>query len=368
MKSTCLFSFLLTLFTVQSVIACTCIDYGVPTCKRFSDSDAVFIGKIERITSAAAEKYARVTSKGLNSISWASLGMIAVHFKVEKSFKGVQDKIVKVLTYKGTSCDLEIKKGQRWVVYASKNEETGFLSFGACGGNYRMSEDSDVIQELEGLSQGKVEMSVVGRVTRYKYNEIKDAKVFLEGNGLSLSTQTDNAGFYKFSVSLAGKYKIKVIVPFSANLLRYDESRDIKSSPTETETAFEYEAEVSQSNCDYEYFDTFTFDLKANAVINGKFISPTMQEFPAMYPKLCRLKRTEEETLSSCFTNYWVKSDGTFSFSGNREGKYIIVISENNFPEFHSPFLKHFYPGVRDFSEAQIINLEQGAKTDDFRL
>ena len=37
---------------INQVNACTCLDYGVPTCALFSRADAVFVGKIERITSA----------------------------------------------------------------------------------------------------------------------------------------------------------------------------------------------------------------------------------------------------------------------------------------------------------------------------
>ena len=372
MKLFYLLSIFLILFACQSITACTCTDYGVPNCKRFSEADAVFVGKIERIVSAAAEKDASVTGEGLGSISWDSMGLISVHFRVEKSFKGVAaaEKIMKVLTYKGTSCDLDVKKGERWVVYASKHEKTGFLSFGACGGNGEVSKDSEEIKELENLAQGTARMTIVGQVARNRYDSVKDAKVYLEGNGLTLSTSTNEGAFYQFEVPQAGKYKIKVVVPFSAALMRYKDSREIKETPAETETVFEYEADVSPGNCDYEFFDTFKIDLKANAVIGFKFSAPGLTEFPKMYPQLCKLQATEQETLAACFTNYWGNPDGSFSFGGYREGRYVIVVSEDDFPEFHAPFMKHYYPGVRNFADAQIINLEQGQKLTlpDFKL
>ena len=39
----------------NEVHACTCLDYGAPTCSLFAGADAVFVGKIERITSAMGD-------------------------------------------------------------------------------------------------------------------------------------------------------------------------------------------------------------------------------------------------------------------------------------------------------------------------
>src|SRR4030095_15659847 len=112
------------------VSACTCLDYGVPTCALFSRADAVFVGKIERITSALGDKEASVQLGGVGSISSRGGGLIWVHFTLEHAFKGVSGKIVKALTYRGTSCDNGVKEGQRWVIFAQRDEKTSNLSFG----------------------------------------------------------------------------------------------------------------------------------------------------------------------------------------------------------------------------------------------
>jgi hypothetical protein len=49
------------------VNACTCLDYGVPTCALFSRVDTVFVGKIERVTSAMGDKDASVQLGGVGS-------------------------------------------------------------------------------------------------------------------------------------------------------------------------------------------------------------------------------------------------------------------------------------------------------------
>src|ERR1051325_8986828 len=116
----------------NEVHACTCLDYGVPTCALFSRADAVFVGTIDRITPATDDKNASVQLGGVRSISSRGGGLIWVHFSLEHAFKGVSGQTVKALTYRGTSCDLDVKKGQRWLIFAHRDNETSNLSFGAC--------------------------------------------------------------------------------------------------------------------------------------------------------------------------------------------------------------------------------------------
>lgn len=68
------------------VNACTCLDYGVPACSLFSRADAVFVGKIERITSAMGDKEASVQLGGVGSISSRGAGLIWIHFTLEHAF------------------------------------------------------------------------------------------------------------------------------------------------------------------------------------------------------------------------------------------------------------------------------------------
>ena len=71
----------------NQVRACTCLDYGVPTCALFSRADAVFVGKIERIKPAMDDKDASVQLGGVGSISSRGSGLIWVHFSIEYAFK-----------------------------------------------------------------------------------------------------------------------------------------------------------------------------------------------------------------------------------------------------------------------------------------
>jgi hypothetical protein len=78
---------------------------------------------------------------------------------------------------------------------------------------------------------------------------------------------------------------------------------------------------------------------------------------------------TEKETLERCRTEFYgLNPDGTFKFEGLREGTYTIVMNDDDFLDGSSPFPRHYYPGVRDFSKAEPIVLEQGEQKTQIRF
>ena len=357
-------------FFFTEVHACTCLDYGAPICSLFSNAEAVFVGKIQRITSAMGDRDESVQLGGVGSISSRGGGLIWVHFTLEHAFKGVSGKTARALTYRGTSCDLEVKEGQRWLIFAHRNDETNQLNFGACDGNQWIEKSSPLIAELEKLSKQSGALSIRGRVAEEQYSSVKDARAVLTGNGLTLETVTDGDGSYSFEVPGPGRYTVKVIVPFSASLMRFrGDDRSIDEKPEETQTVFEYSATASPDACDYQFFDTFKIDLKATASIAGVFLLDDWKYVPRFFPSVCRLMPTEEETLKRCRLEFYgVNPDGTFKFEGLREGNYTIVMNDDDFLDGTSPFRRHYYPGVRDFSKAEPIVLEQGEEKTQIRF
>ena len=354
----------------NQVNACTCLDYGVPTCSLFSRADAVFVGKIDRITSALGDNEASVQLGGVGSISSRGGGLIWVHFTLEHAYKGVSGQTVKALTYRGTSCDLNVKEGQRLLIFAHRDKETSNLNFGACDGNQGIEKNSPLIAELEKLSKHTGPLQIRGRVAEQQYSSVKGAKAVITGNGLNLETITDDDGSYSFEVPRAGAYKVKIIVPFSASLMRFSgDDRAIDEKPEETQTVFEYSAIASPDACDYQFLNTFKIDLKATASIAGVFLLDDWKYVPRFYPSVCRLMPTEKETLERCRTEFYgLNPDGTFKFEGLREGNYTIVMNDDDFLDGSSPFRRHYYPGVRDFSKAEPIVLGQGEEKTQIRF
>jgi len=78
---------------------------------------------------------------------------------------------------------------------------------------------------------------------------------------------------------------------------------------------------------------------------------------------------TEKDTLARCRREFYgLNPDGTFKFEGLREGNYTIVMNDDDFLDGSSPFRRHYYPGVRDFSKAEPIVLGQGEEKTRIRF
>jgi hypothetical protein len=353
------------------IFACTCVEYNTPICAKLSRSDAVFTGKVEKITPFSETDSAGMPMGNVNSIStFGGNNLIWLHIKVENNFKGIKETFVKVLTYTNTSCDLGVKKGERWIFYASR-DEGGNLNVGACSGTSEISgDDAEYLNNVGAIAKDKNIESVNGFVQKERYSDVgvKDAIVKVEGTNFFTSVVTNSQGVFNVRVPQAGKYKVHVTVPFSAIVpmlpLGLERSSVEVFEPTETKSVFAYEAVVPQGQCQYSELEFYPVDLKATAEIAGKFVATDGRQFPEFYPQLCSVKATEKETLSSCKMYSKFKPDGTFSFSGLREGKFVIVVNPSGFPEVSKPYLRHYYPGVKNFNEARIINLEQGQKLD----
>ncbi|HEU0144997.1 MAG TPA: hypothetical protein VFQ47_09450 [Nitrososphaera sp.] len=292
--------------------------------------------------------------------------MVWLHIKVEHNFKGLKENFVKVSTYTNTTCDLGVKKGERWIFYATR-DESGNLSVGACSGTSKISgDDSEYLKNVAAVAQDKNIESINGFVQneRYSFTGVSDVIVNVEGINFFTTTTTNSQGFFTVRIPQAGKYQVRVAVPFAADvpIVPFGLEGGEMTEQTETKSVFSYEAIVPQGQCQYSELEFYPVDLKATAEIAGKFVATDGKQFPKFYPQLCRVKENEKETLSSCSMNFGLKQDGSFSFSGLREGKFVIVINSSNFPEANAPFLRHYYPGVGNFSDAGIINLEQGQK------
>ena len=369
-------SFYIQLFSIilifkTTIFACTCVEYNTPVCASISRSDAVFTGKVEKITPFSANDSSSVSLGNVGSISTVGgNNLIWLHIKVDRKFKGIKDDFVKVLTYINTSCDLGIKKGEKWIFYASRDDNEN-LGVGACSGTTKISnDDKEYLEEVFSVSQDKNIESISGYIKTDRYSDagIKDALITVEGKDFFSTTTSGGKGSFNISVPQAGKYNVSISIPLAAVLFDISygaKSETIKmSEPTDTKSVLTYEVDVPQGQCLYSELEFFPIDLKATGEIKGKFIATDGKQFPKFYPQLCRVKQTEKDTLSSCKMDTDFNHDGSFSFSGLREGKFVIVVNPSDFPEVSTPYLRHYYPGVRNFKDAQIINFEQGQQLD----
>lgn len=261
MKS--LFALIFALFAVNITIACRCLDYDVPTCKRISDADAIFVGKIKQVTSSDAKQSVLTLSPNVGSSS-GMFDSVKVDFEVQHNYKGDSNKKISVYTSKGTSCDLGVREGDRWLIFASRDKETGALSFGACGGNLPLDTGEIPPEDLSKLANGTLGSSITGRLNRTTFGDsgIQNAKVTIKKRGFSRSATTDANGKFSFLIREPGEYLVKVVVPFPAIAIFYAGQRTFKpDKPTRRSSTFSYRANVLPNTCDYQTFELFPVNL-----------------------------------------------------------------------------------------------------------
>ena len=99
---------------------CTCNEYNVPICAAYWRADAVFAGQLLDITSVEKK-------------SDDQMPTVMLQFIVEQPFRGVAGNRLNVETLNGTSCEMKLNKGERYIIYAARDQSID----GILGGHAR---------------------------------------------------------------------------------------------------------------------------------------------------------------------------------------------------------------------------------------
>ena len=104
-------------FIAEEARGCSCYEYDPPVCAAFWRADAVFAGQL--LDNTPVEKQ-----------SDHEIRTVMLHFIVEQSFHGLTGDRVDVETLHGTSCDMKFEKGERYLIYASREQDNNQLFAG----------------------------------------------------------------------------------------------------------------------------------------------------------------------------------------------------------------------------------------------
>jgi len=255
------FAFLLFVCSID-VSACTCMVWFEPQCARFSSSAAVFVGRISSIK--------KPSKKQLKESDGFARQFI--YFDVEHPLKNVISKQVRIATDYNTSCAYEnISVGQRWLVYAAKNDDG--LVFGKCGGSHRIDDKkelSEVLAELPPVkNKQRIFLAVQSVFNRFEALEEVKAYTFINGQKIEA---VKNDSYLMFDVPSAGKYKIQISLPYRADLSDIYEDTLSKISVSEDESIYETEMQVGADECGFRQFDGLSYRRTSSAnTINSLF-------------------------------------------------------------------------------------------------
>lgn len=212
-----LFALLLILapFYVGNIFACSC-GATPPIYDFFENSEAVFTGKV---ISSKDVKGKEVYENGNGETEEYEVTERVFQFEVSEVFKGVKGKSIEINVGRiDTSCSFNYKKGESYLIYAGKDEDTNILHTGFCSkGTNLESAQSEILFIREKL-KGKPQSQIYGTVQRRDNfpNSLKDRttlmegiKVILEGKEKNFEAITNKNGVFRFDKIPEGDYKIK---------------------------------------------------------------------------------------------------------------------------------------------------------------
>jgi hypothetical protein len=238
------------LLSPRLVSACTCNEYFTPPCAAYWRADVVFIGTVGEITAVS-------TKSGEGS------PRAAVHFQVEKSFRGVIDKQAAIEILIG-SCDYGLKTGEKYLVYASR-KGPGNLELRPCTRTRPLAYATADLAYISGLNQGR-QQSISGTITGLRQNDLKGAKVIVRGDRENSEGSISATGHYSISSIQVGDYRVQIILPFEVEILSGPGISVISQS---SQTVLEYKTTLIENQCDYREVELAKVDKSASATISG---------------------------------------------------------------------------------------------------
>ena len=346
-----LISFACLPFITEGVRACTCSEYDVPVCAAYWRTDAVFAGQLLDITP--------VEKKSENQMP-----TVMLHFIVEQPFRGVAGNRIDVETLRGTSCDMKFEKGERYLIYASRDHGNNQLFAGACSRTNNLKDADDDLDYIRSVTQQRATESILGRLLRNQYEPLAGLKVTVQSDDKTLEAKTDAKGDFTVSVPGPGNYTVRAFIPFAALFMAHREDEQPKIVATDALTTFEYKVEIAKNECNYRQIDAYEIDLHATAEVSGNVLTASGRPVSPGYVSLVNA--------ADAVRGFSMKLEdsGSFKFEGVPVGEYYLILNPRNQApdENDAPYPRTYFPNVAEAGGATKIVVTEGAKLENLTL
>ncbi len=334
---------LLVAWLASDARACECLEYGTPPCAAYGKAAAVFVGVVAEITKVPPQKD-------------DPYEYVSVRFLIEEPFRGVAGPEVKVITAINSACDLEVKRGERWVVYAYRDSGDDTLAMGTCSRTHQVDGDDEDLVYLRGLSKGTFRPFVAGIIQK-QFTPLGDVRFTASVGGEQYEATSDAGGYFQIMLDKPGRYQVRAVVPFSAGLFGYDMG-GVEIRPTDEQSVIEYDVNIPAGQCAYRMLAFHEIDLHATAELSGRVLDALGRPVGAGFVYLLGAGENKGRI--------WAKLDaeGRYKFESLASGRYLIVINPDAAPpdKNDAPYPRTFYPGVPDSDLATVVSLTEGVK------
>ena len=345
-KLLALIAFVLILSAYETAHACSCAGFPSP-CGAYAAADAVFVGSVTKV-------------KPANSA--VEEGEQVAFVQVERAFKGTQDAEI-VLHQPGHNCAPKFKVGDRWLMYATRHEESKTWEVYGCGRSARVQSANDDLLYLQKLPESANTTRISGEIEHYEddpekgftsVGAIAGAKVRIAGEGKNYEVTTDSNGVYELYGLPPGKYTIKPEIPPGLKI-RFPMAFGAIAAAGKTLTV-----ELLPNSCAGS-----NFLLSSDTIVGGRILGTDGE----IMPRVCVNIVPADKKSNSNFSEFdCTEKDGRFVIDEIPPGKYLLVVNDDGEISGNEPFPIVYFPGVFDKEKAQVITVNEGSRVEDYDI
>jgi hypothetical protein len=280
---------------------------------------------------------------------------VVFKFAVLQPFLGVEATEVEVATgHGGGDCGYEFRKGETYLVYASRRGEGGPLVTGICTRTRPVSDAAEDFEFLRALGARGPGVSIDITVTRARHRVktgdsarvggYEGARLAVEGAGESREVRTDAEGRARLSKLKPGTYKVRLALP--EGLTTYKEEQEVT---------------VTDRGCASVFYG-----VKDDGRVSGKVSDAEGRVAAGVLVTLVEADDPDPER------HYAVSErtgeDGRYELKGLPPGRYLLAVNLHRYPRPDDPssaYPRTYYPGVAQASQAEAVTLGAGERVKD---
>jgi hypothetical protein len=330
---------LLTLIPTSDADACSCMSSG-PPCQNYFQVDAVFTGRVERISPAPDGD--------------PPVRKVRVEFAVAAAFRGIQGSTVSILTAdSGAACGYAFKPGERYLVYAYRTKDGARLEASICSRTRLLAGAGDDLRFLETLSTPAAAGARVFGSIRHRepdlatglprdYGPVADVLVTVRGPASAFEAWTDGQGRYEVTGLPPGTYEIAVLPPADFSIRHLQQTADLP---------------------DARACFVADFGVRYDGRITGVVRNTSGEPAEGAQVEVMAVERVGATgNIEALRTR--TGAGGSFEFADVPPGRYVVGVDLTRRMDPKLVFPATFHPGTPDPALATVVQLDRGNRHD----
>lgn len=243
---------------------CSCLPASTTDCERYWSADIVFEGRVmsaepksiddlRRKLSAALphdlfaqlennsspgllrevlrfllpqseySKVAKMTDEEVEATLERKFSTQRVRVMVTEAFRGIDVHEVVLTGDFGSSCSVEFREHESYLIYAWRDKETQELQTGVCAGTRHIDEAANQLKYIRGLKTGETPIRIFGFVTADPADMTFGLRASKPLNGIPITlygekvwtTTTNQEGNYELTGVSPGTYELRAMLPYA---------------------------------------------------------------------------------------------------------------------------------------------------------